>query len=160
MVNGDVAMTSGADRRATGDKATVDQQADTILLTGSVVAIQGRNQLKGERLFVERATGKTQLTSPGAAGEDPGRITTRFYRGQENSAQTAKEKVKQLAAEAAKAVDGTMSVFKTDPTARSWFTALMNRRFIGNATSTPMLEMTMLKIIACHHGTMVPVTIM
>jgi lipopolysaccharide transport protein LptA/LPS export ABC transporter protein LptC len=117
VVNGDVEMTSGADRRATGDKATVDQQADTILLTGSVVAIQGRNQLKGERLFVERATGKTQLTSPGAAGEDPGRITTRFYRGQENSAQTAKEKVKQLAAEAAKAVDGTMSVFKTDPTA-------------------------------------------
>ena len=56
--DGDVEMTSGADRSATGDKATVDQQADTILLTGSVVAIQGRNQLKGERLFVERATGK------------------------------------------------------------------------------------------------------
>jgi lipopolysaccharide transport protein LptA/LPS export ABC transporter protein LptC len=117
VVNGDVAMTSGADRRATGDKATVDQQADTILLTGSVVAIQGRNQLKGERLYVERATGKTQLTSPGAAGEDPGRISTRFYRGQENSAQTAKEKVRQLAAEAAKAADGAVSVFKTDPTA-------------------------------------------
>ena len=117
-VNGDVEMTSGADRRATGDKATVDQQADTILLTGSVVAIQGRNQLKGERLYVERATGKTQLTSPGAAGEDPGRITTRFYRGQEKSAQTAKEKVKQLADEAAAAVKGgAVSVFKTDPTA-------------------------------------------
>ncbi len=117
VVNGDVEMTSGADRRATGDKATVDQQADTILLTGNVVAIQGRNQLKGERLFVERATGKTQLTSPGAAGEDPGRISTRFYRGQEKSAQTAKEKVEQLAAEASKAAQGAVSVFKTDPTA-------------------------------------------
>jgi lipopolysaccharide transport protein LptA len=117
VVNGDVEMTSGADRRATGDKATVDQQADTILLTGSVVAIQGRNQLKGERLYVERATGKTQLTSPGAAGEDPGRISTRFYRGQEKSAQTATEKLKQLAANATKAADGAVSVFKTDPTA-------------------------------------------
>ncbi len=36
----------------------------------------------------------------------------------------------------------------------------MNGRFIGNATSTPMLEMTTLKIISFHHGTMVPVTIM
>ena len=30
--------------------------------------------------------------------------------------------------------------------------SLMKRRFIGNATSTPMLEMTTLKIIMCHHG--------
>ncbi len=36
----------------------------------------------------------------------------------------------------------------------------MKRRFIGNATSTPMVEMTTLKIISCHHGTMEPVTIM
>ena len=54
VINGDVEMTSGADRKATSAKATVDQQADTILLTGDVVAIQGRNQLKGERL-VRRA---------------------------------------------------------------------------------------------------------
>ena len=118
VVNGDVEMKSGADRSATSDKATVDQRADTILLTGSVVAIQGRNQLKGERLYVERATGRTQLSSPGGAGEEAGRISTRFYRGQENAAQTAKEKVKQLADEAAAAAKGgAVSMFKTDPTA-------------------------------------------
>ncbi len=117
VVDGDVEMTSGADRSATGDRATVDQQADTILLTGSVVAIQGRNQLKGERLFVERATGRTQLSSPAAAGEKPGRISTRFYRGEEK-AQTPKQKVQQLADEAAKAAaTGAVGVFKTDPTA-------------------------------------------
>ena len=36
----------------------------------------------------------------------------------------------------------------------------MKRRFIGNATRIPMLEMITLKIISFHHGTMVPVTIM
>ena len=118
VVSGDVEMMSGADRRATSDKATVDQRADTILLTGSVVAIQGRNQLKGEQLYVERATGRTQLSSPGGAGEQAGRISTRFYRGEANAAQSAKEKVKQLADEAAAAAKGgAVSVFKTDPTA-------------------------------------------
>ncbi len=117
IVDGDVEMTSGTDRSATGDRATVDQQADTILLTGSVVAIQGRNQLRGERLYVERATGRTQLSSPVAAGVKPGRISTRFYRGEEK-AQTAKQKVQQLADAAAKAAaTGAVGVFKTDPTA-------------------------------------------
>ena len=118
VVNGDVEMTSGDDRSATGDRATVDQHADTILLTGGVVAIQGRNQLKGERLFVERATGKTQLSSPGPPAKSPGRISTRFYRGEEKKAQTPKQKVQQLAEEAAKAAaTGAVGVFKTDPTA-------------------------------------------
>ncbi len=116
MIDGNVEMASGADRKATSAKATVDQQADTILLTGDVVAIQGRNQLKGERLFVERATGRTQLSSPAAAGEAAGRISTRFYRG-EASEQTAKDKLKQLAGDAAAAAQGGAAMFKTDPTA-------------------------------------------
>ena len=50
--------------------------------------------------------------------ESSTRISTRFYRGQENTAQTAKEKVKQLADEAAAAAKGgAVSMFKTDPTA-------------------------------------------
>ncbi|MEO8419801.1 MAG: LPS export ABC transporter periplasmic protein LptC [Hyphomicrobium sp.] len=116
VIDGDVEMTSGTDRKATSAKATVDQQADTILLTGDVVAIQGRNQLKGERLFVERATGRTQLSSPAAAGEEAGRISTRFYRGEEGE-QTAKDKLKQLAGDAAAAAQGGAAMFKTDPTA-------------------------------------------
>jgi lipopolysaccharide transport protein LptA/LPS export ABC transporter protein LptC len=114
---GDVVMTSGADRRASGNDATVDQRTDTILLTGNVVVVQGRNQLKGERLYVERATGRTQLSSPGNGTEEPGRITSRFYRGEENAAQTAKQKVQQLADQAIAAVNGAASMFKTDPTA-------------------------------------------
>ncbi len=118
VVSGNVRMASGPDRGASADKATVDQGADTILLTGSVLARQGRNQLKGERLFVERATGRTQLSSPGSTRDEPGRIFARFYRGEQSAAQTAKDKVKGLAQQAAGGVlGGAAPVFKTDPTA-------------------------------------------
>ncbi len=46
----------------------------------------------------------------------PGRISTRFYRGEEGE-QTAKDKVKQLAGDAAAAAQGGAAMFKTDPTA-------------------------------------------
>ena len=113
VLTGAVVMTSGSDRRVTGHAATIDQRADTILLTGSVVAIQGRNRLTGERLFVERATGRTQLNSPAAPGAGrAGRITARFYRGETQLKQAAK-KHQDAVAGAATAV----SVFKTDPSA-------------------------------------------
>ncbi len=117
VVKGDVEMTSGTDRHASADNVAVDQRADTILLTGSVVATQGRNQLKGERLYVERATGRTQLSSPTGPDDEPGRIFTRFYRGEQSAAQSAKAKVEQLANGAANAVMGGAGMFKTDPNA-------------------------------------------
>jgi lipopolysaccharide transport protein LptA/LPS export ABC transporter protein LptC len=117
VVSGNVQMASGTDRGATADEATVNQQADTILLTGSVVTKQGRNVLKGERLYVERATGRTQLTSPGPSKDEPGRISSRFYRNDPSSVESAKAKVKQLAQSAASTLTGTAGVFKTDPTA-------------------------------------------
>ena len=141
VVNGNVEMASGADRSATSDKATVDQQADTILLTGSVVAIQGRNQLKGERLFVERATGRTQLSSPGVSGEEPGRISTRFYRGEENAAQTAKDKVKQLADDAAAAAQGG-AVSCSRPTRRRRSTSRLGVSMSTTAPSKPCSRAT------------------
>lgn len=106
VLAGDVVMTSGADRRITGEVATINQSDNTILLTGSVVAIQGRNRLAGERLFVDRATGRTQLSSPGRKG----RIETRFYREEaKGNSKQSKQKIVQTATAA--------GVFKTDPNA-------------------------------------------
>ena len=111
MLVGDVVMTSGEDRRATGDQATIDQKADTVLLTGNVVAVQGRNQLGGGRLYVERSTGRTQLTNPAPAGsKEPGRISTRFYRNVAPPQQSSKSGGGDAAA-------STALVFKTDPNA-------------------------------------------
>jgi LPS export ABC transporter protein LptC/lipopolysaccharide transport protein LptA len=110
---GDVVITSGNERRITATDVSIDQRANTILLTGDVVAVQGRNKLKGERLLVEQATGRTHLSSPGAAGaKTPGRIATRFY-GEVKPDNTAKQNQKAKANTIANAV----GVFKTDPNA-------------------------------------------
>jgi lipopolysaccharide transport protein LptA/LPS export ABC transporter protein LptC len=113
LLNGDVVMTSGAERRVTGAAATVDQKADTVLVTGNVVAVQGKNNLKGERLYVERTTGRTQLTSPAGPGKEAGRITARFYRTDSQIAQALKKQKDVVAA----AASGSVTVFKTDPSA-------------------------------------------
>lgn len=116
VVSGDVRMASGSDRTAVAEKATVDQLADTILLDGSVVVRQSRNVLKGERLFVERASGRTQLTSPGRSNDEQGRIAARFFRGEQDAAQSVKAKAVSAAQNATGAL-GAVPVFKTDPTA-------------------------------------------
>ncbi|KWT70579.1 hypothetical protein APY04_0859 [Hyphomicrobium sulfonivorans] len=111
VIDGDVKMLSGPDRNATARRVTVDQKADTILLTGNVAVSQGRNQLKGERLFVDRAKGRTQLSAAAARG-DNGRIWTQFYRTEASNAQQ-----KGQSAAAASAAAGAVGVFKTDPSA-------------------------------------------
>ncbi len=113
VLTGDVVMTSGVDRRATSDTARMDQRADTILLTGNVVINQGRNELRGGRLFVERAKGRTQLSSPASAG---GRITTRFFsnNAKPGGNQGTAGAVNKAVIAGSKAAAG---VFKTDPNA-------------------------------------------
>ncbi len=111
VLAGNVVMTSGEDRSAIANKATIDQKADTVLLTGNVIAVQGRNKLGGGRLFVERTTGRTQLTNPAPAGaKEPDRISTRFYRNVDASQQSPKPGGNAAAA-------STALVFKTDPNA-------------------------------------------
>ena len=60
ILEGDVVMTQLPDKRATGDRAEIDQAANSVLLTGNVVMTQGINELKGRRMFFDRATGKMQ----------------------------------------------------------------------------------------------------
>jgi lipopolysaccharide export system protein LptA len=58
------------------ERVELDQKADTALLTGDVLVVQGLNQLKGRRLFVNRTSGRTELTSPD--GPNAGRISARM----------------------------------------------------------------------------------
>src|SRR5262249_33181964 len=63
-LTGSVVFKSGADRQASADRADIDQKAETILLTGDVTVVQGKNMLKGRRLFVDQKNGTSQLSSP------------------------------------------------------------------------------------------------
>jgi lipopolysaccharide export system protein LptA len=112
LLTGHVIMISGTDRRVTSEKVELDQRADTALLTGNVEVVQGRNELKGNRLFIDRKAGQTQLTSPGEGGVN-GRIFARLYQG------AAKQGAAPKAAKTTQAAgsEGGPFSFKTDPTA-------------------------------------------
>jgi LPS export ABC transporter protein LptC/lipopolysaccharide transport protein LptA len=111
---GRVVMASGSDRSARADRAEMNQKSDTVLLTGAVHVTQSKNELKGRRLFVDRKTGRAQLT--GTESGSGGRISTRLYQADAKPAAAGKRAT--IAAQPAEqsAMPG-FGTFKTDPTA-------------------------------------------
>ena len=107
-------VTIGTDRRVVGDEAVFDAQADTALFTGNVVITQLKNILQGQRLFVDRKSGRSRLETPADANQPPGRITATFYQAENKPGAQAKSKTADPTAAAAGSVFGT---FKTDPNA-------------------------------------------
>lgn len=82
VLEGDVVLTHGDDKKAVGDRVDYDQKAQTMVLTGPVVVTQGANVLRGRRLTYHRTTSKMQLSSPAdsSSGISAGRITAHFVR--------------------------------------------------------------------------------
>lgn len=78
ILTGNILMTSAPDRRVTADRVELDQRRDGAVLSGNVVVISGDTVLKGRRLAIDRAGGRTALTAPPMAGSGPGRISARF----------------------------------------------------------------------------------
>ena len=59
-------------QKVRGDNATYDVAAEKIVITGDVVAVQGQNVIRGDRLVVNVATGNAQMES-GAKGRGKAR---------------------------------------------------------------------------------------
>lgn len=78
VLEGDVVLTQGADKKAVGDRAEYDEPNQKLTLTGPVVVTQGQNVLKGRRLVYHRATSKMQLTAETETAA--GRITAHFIK--------------------------------------------------------------------------------
>lgn len=120
LLKGNVVMTSGNERRATSSEAQFDQKRDTALLTGNVIVQQGKNVLKGQRLFVDRKAGTTRLESPAGPGQSAGRINTVFYQAEnkQGAAKAPAKAAQEAVVSAATAVAASTSpfAFKTDPT--------------------------------------------
>ncbi len=111
ILEGDVVMAQLPDKRATADRAEVNQAENSVLLTGEVVVTQGQNVLKGRRLLFNRASSRMQLTAP-AATDAAGRISARF---QQNKGGAAAAPSKDEAQKPAGMAFGAS--FKTDPNA-------------------------------------------
>jgi lipopolysaccharide transport protein LptA len=82
-----------------------------------VVVNQVKNVLQGQRLFIDRKTGRSKLESPDAAGKSAGRIAATFYQNNDGKA-AAPAKPRTATADTATAVQsGVFGTFKSDPNA-------------------------------------------
>ena len=106
-----VEVTAGSDRRITSDLADFDATAESALFVGKVHITQEKNVLDGERLFVDRKTGKSRLETPAEGGKAAGRITALFYQSEKAGAQA---KTKSAGESPQAAMFGS---FKSDPNA-------------------------------------------
>lgn len=111
VIEGPVRMSSASDRSAQSARLVIDHKADRIELEGGVIVTQGKNVLRGERLAVDRARGRSRLDSPATAGRGAGRISVLLHRPP--SARQTGEVRKSPKAE----VDGPLGNFRADPTA-------------------------------------------
>jgi lipopolysaccharide transport protein LptA len=125
VLRGEVIMTSGTDRRATGDRVEINDADSTVFLIGNVAVSQAGNLMRGERLEIDRKRGTAALTTPAEGAADAGRITAHLIRTGDTKTPTAAakdagEKKSDAASEAkgdALAAAGGVMAFKTDPKA-------------------------------------------
>lgn len=113
---GNVIIVSAPDRQAASDRAEFNAKADTALLTGNVVVVQGKNELRGRRLHVDRKAGLTHLSSPAESKAGAGRISARFVQGEAAEEAAGKGKPAKAKPEPQAALaSGAMAAFKTSP---------------------------------------------
>lgn len=118
---GSVVISAGPERRAVADIAEINSKSDTILLQGNVIVSQGRNEIRGERLFVDRANGISKVSTPSGVNGKPGRIKARLQQDRPEPAKKKKAKAKDQARALAKskaAKSGallSMTGFKSEP---------------------------------------------
>lgn len=116
VLQGNVVVTAPPDRRVTSDRAEIDEQSDTILLTGAVHITQGRNELHGRRVLVERTAKRTHVTAPADGGGPAAHVTARLYQSKATPGTQGKP-AKAAGGEAGDGSVGAFASFKTDPNA-------------------------------------------
>jgi lipopolysaccharide export system protein LptA len=70
---------------AQGEKGVYDIDADTVVLTGSVVLIRGDSVIRGDRLEMNLATGVSRVLSAGLVTGGDGRVKALFVPSSDNS---------------------------------------------------------------------------
>jgi lipopolysaccharide export system protein LptA len=66
-------------QRIRGDNATYDKASDLMVVTGDVVAVQGKNVLRGARMEIHVKTGEAQMQTDVKGRNKPGRVRGVFY---------------------------------------------------------------------------------
>jgi lipopolysaccharide export system protein LptA len=66
-------------QRIRGDLAVYTKSNETLVVTGDVVAIQGKNVLRGTRMVMNTVTGQAQMETGVRGRNKPGRVRGVFY---------------------------------------------------------------------------------
>ena len=69
---GSVYYVTSKDQRVRGDAAVYDASAETVTMTGDVVAVQGQNVLRGTRMIFNTQTGEGHMVGGGGANRPRG----------------------------------------------------------------------------------------
>jgi lipopolysaccharide export system protein LptA len=72
-----------------GDDAIYEAASETLTVTGNVVAVNGQNVLRGERLVVNTRTGQGQMQTAVKGRNMPGRVRGVFYPNAKDNPQGA-----------------------------------------------------------------------
>jgi lipopolysaccharide export system protein LptA len=75
-------------QRVHGDNAIYEAASDTLTVTGDVVAVQGQNVLRGERMVINTQTGQGHMVGSAQGRNKPGRVRGVFYPNQSNNPQS------------------------------------------------------------------------
>jgi lipopolysaccharide export system protein LptA len=75
------------DQRVRGNKAVYEADTTTITMTGDVVAVQGQNVLRGDKMVFNTDTGQGQMIGGGKGGKNRPRGV--FYPKQSDAKTTA-----------------------------------------------------------------------
>jgi lipopolysaccharide export system protein LptA len=76
-------------QRVRGDLAIYEKSSDTIVMTGDVVAVQGRNVLRGQRMVINVKSGEAQMQTSAKGRNQPGRVRGVFYPSENRPAAAA-----------------------------------------------------------------------
>jgi lipopolysaccharide export system protein LptA len=64
---------------ARSERMVYDAEPDTITLTGGVVVVQGKNVLRGDKMVIDRKTGRTSAVSDATGRNNPNRVRAVIY---------------------------------------------------------------------------------
>jgi len=78
------------DQKVRGANAVYEAPTDNLTVTGDVVAVQGQNVLRGERMVINTKTGKGQIVGSATGANKPGRVRGVFYPNKSDKAQSDK----------------------------------------------------------------------
>jgi lipopolysaccharide export system protein LptA len=67
-----------------GDHGVYDAEPDTITMTGNVIAVQGKNVVRGDKMIMDRKSGQTQMFADASGRNNPNRVRAVIYNDNQN----------------------------------------------------------------------------